>query len=349
MYPGVHATSLSDKPAHTPAISILLPAFDAAGTIDTALGSIRRQTETDWECVVVDDGSTDATVAVALRFAAADRRFVVLSAPHRGLVGALGAGVERCRGAVVARMDADDWMHRDRLRMQRAMLDAEPDLAAVGCHVRIFPRRHLGPGSRAYEAWLNRIDSPEGVRAEAFVECPIAHPTLMIRRHVLGALGYRDRGWPEDYDLLLRLLVAGHAVGVVPRRLHLWRDDPRRLSRTSPAYAVARFTACKAEFLAHGFLARSERYVLWGYGGTGRSIRRALAAHGKHPSHIVDVHPGRLGQRIHGAEVIPPAALVSLPRLPVIASVAGSAPRNEIRDYLTRIGLRELRDFVCAA
>jgi hypothetical protein len=76
--------------------------------------------------------------------------------------------------------------------------------------VRCFPRAALGAGMRAYEAWLASVDSPERVRREAFVECPVAHPTLAIRAELLRAFGYRDRGWPEDYDLLLRLLEAGH-------------------------------------------------------------------------------------------------------------------------------------------
>jgi glycosyltransferase involved in cell wall biosynthesis len=314
-----------------------------------SLASIRRQTLTDWQCVIVDDGSSDETLACARGFAAADRRFEVLAGPHRGLVGALNAGLARCRGDLVARMDADDLMRRDRLQVQREMLASDPDLAAVGSHVRIFPRHRLTWGLRAYESWLNGVDSPERIRAEAFVECPIAHPTLMIRRAVLSSFGYRDRGWPEDYDLVLRLLAAGHAIGVVPRRLHLWRDGPGRLSRTSPAYEVGRFTACKAEFLARRFLAASDRYVLWGYGSTGRALRRALVAHGKHPSHIVELHPGRLGKRIHAAPVVPPSALTGIKGSPIVVSVAGRGPRGEIRACLATMGFRELRDFVCAA
>ena len=83
--------------------------------------------------------------------------------------------------------------------------------------MRLFPRRGLSEGWCIYEGWLNSIDTPERVWQDAFVECPIAHPTLMMRREVLQALAYRDRGWPEDYDLLLRLLTQGYEVGVVPR------------------------------------------------------------------------------------------------------------------------------------
>jgi glycosyltransferase involved in cell wall biosynthesis len=332
-----------------PLVSILLPARDAAQTLGLSLKSIARQSFSDFECLVVDNGSRDSTPAVVRDFAQADARFRLVSEPERGIVRALNAGIAACRGRFVARMDADDVMHRERLRLQIAMLEARRELIAVGCHVRLFPRRALTDGMRAYESWLNAIDSPAGLRAEAFVECPIAHPTLMIRRNVLAELGYRERGWPEDYDLILRLLLAGHELGVVPRRLLGWRDGPARLSRTAPEYESERITECKAAFLSETFLRHSDEYVLWGYGDTGRVLSRALSAHGKKPAHIVELHPGRVGQRIAGARVISPSELGALPRRPLIVSVAGATPRRQIRTALFELGYEDTVDFVCAA
>ena len=332
----------------TPAVSILLPVFNARATLAACLRSIERQLEERWECVIVDDGSSDGTLALARAFAARDARFRVVATAHSGLVTALNTGLDRCRAPLVARMDADDVMHRARLGVQIAALSA-PGLAAVGSHVRLFPRRTLRDGWRAYEQWLNGIDSAQQVRDEAYIECPVVHPTLMIRRDVLAALRYRDCGWPEDYDLVLRLLGAGHEVGVVPRRLLAWRDSAARLSRTSGTYALDRLTACKAAFLADQFLAGVDTYVLWGHGGTGRALRRALVAHGKRPSHVVEVHPGRLGQTIHGAPVVAPEALRTITGRPVVVSVAGAGPRRQIREALTTMGFHETRDFVCAA
>jgi glycosyltransferase involved in cell wall biosynthesis len=332
-----------------PRVSVLLPVFDAADTLAACLRSIERQTLREWECVVVDDGSGDGSAAVARRFAAADARFRVAPGPHRGLVAALSRGLALCRAPLVARMDADDLMQRERLALQLAALEARPALAGVACRVRLFPRRALGPGMRAYESWLNGIDSPRRVREEAFVECPVAHPALALRTPLLRAFGYRERGWPEDYDLVLRLLAAGHEIDVVPRRLVAWRQGEDRLSRTSAVYAAARFTACKAHFLAQGLLAGSDQYVLWGYGGTGRALARALREHGKRPGAIVEVHPRRLGKRILGAPVIPPEALRERPPEPLLVSVAGAGPRAQIRAWLAGLGLRESVDYVCAA
>lgn len=332
-----------------PLVSILLPIWNAAATLPHCLQSVQRQTETCWQCVIVDDGSDDGSLAGAREMAAHDARFMVLTTPHRGVVAALNMGLAYCRGPLVARMDADDLMHRRRLAVQIQALREAPQLAAVGCHVRLFPRRHLRAGRRAYERWLNSIHSVRQVRQEAFVECPVAHPTLMIRRQVLLAFGYRDCGWPEDYDLILRLLSQHVAVGVVPQRLLSWRDHPQRLSRVDARYALERFAACKAAFLADYFLADTETYILWGYGSTGKALRRALLPYAKRPSYIVELHPGRLGNRIHHAPVIPPDALPQVPPHPVVVSVAGLTARREIRQCMADMGFIEGRDFVCAA
>jgi len=332
-----------------PAISVLVPAFNAARTLESALNSVRRQSDVDWECIVVDDGSTDETRALAAAFAREDARVRVVARNHGGIVAALQAGIAECRAPLVARFDADDLMSRQRLQLQRAALDQSPSIAAMGCHVRLFPRATLRERRIDYESWLRSMSTPAQVQREAFVECPIAHPSLMIRAKVLREFGYRDRGWPEDYDLVLRLLHSGQRIGVVPRRLLHWRDSAARLSRTSEAYSIAAFVECKAEFLARGFLAASDRYLLWGFGDTGKALANALARRGKHPAAIIELHPGRIGQLIRGVPVVAPGALPGLPSCPLLVSVAGLGPRREIRAALTAMGFHELSDYVCAA
>jgi glycosyltransferase involved in cell wall biosynthesis len=298
--------------------------------------------------VLLDDGSTDATATVARAAAAADPRILVTRRAHGGIVQALNAGLSLCRAPLVARMDADDLMHRHRLARQAAALAADPRLDAVGCHVRIFPRTGLTPRRREYEAWLNGIRDADDVARNAFVEGPVAHPSLMMRAG-LAATGYHECDWAEDYDFVLRALAAGRRIGMVPQRLLAWRDAPDRLSRRDARYAIPRFTACRAHFLALGFLCGHARYVLWGYGRTGRLLRGALAAHGHTPSHIVEIKRGRIGQTIHGAPVIAPDALPAVRGTPIVVSVAREGPRAEIRAALACMGFVERRDYFCAA
>ena len=330
-------------------MSVLLPVFDAAGTLPACLTSIARQSATDWECIVVDDGSSDGSDRIALERARSDSRFVVRREPHRGLVPALQIALECSRGRFVARMDADDLMHRRRLAEQAALLDAHDSWSGLGCHVRMFPRRGLGDGSRAYERWLNGITDADDVAREAWVECSLAHPTWMLRAESLRREPYREAGWPEDYDLLLRLLRRGEKLGVLPRRRLLWRQGTQRLSRLAAEYGSDRFTRCKAHHLARSFLADSREFALWGHGATGRTLKRELAAEGRRPALIVEVHPRRIGNRIDGVPVVAPQALRDERRLPLVVSVAGAGPRAEIRAALAAMGFVEGRDFVCAA
>lgn len=336
----------------TPRISILLPVWNAGRTLGTALRSLERQRESDWECVLVDDGSSDDSLDVARAFAARDPRVHVVPRAHEGLVAALNTGLNLCRAPLVARMDADDWMHRDRLALQCQLLDRAPDLDAVGSFVRCFPRSSLRAGSRRYEAWLQSLASPCEIWRDRFVECAVAHPTLVIRRERLAALAYRDLGWPEDFDLVLRLLAEGPRIGVVPRRLLGWRSGEDRTSRRDGRYALDRFTACRAHFLSRDYLNGTAEYVLWGHGPTARALRRALDSLGHRPAAIIEVHPRRLGQTIHGAPVLSVEELAANPnlrRLPLIASVSGALPRTQIRSALQSLGYRDGEDFVCAA
>ncbi|MBC8187501.1 MAG: glycosyltransferase family 2 protein [Proteobacteria bacterium] len=332
-----------------PEISVLLPVWNAGTTLPVCLRSIRRQTGVDWECILVDDGSSDTSLEIARSEAARDRRIEVVSRSHAGLVPTLNAGIERCRAPIIARMDADDWMHRDRLRLQTAMLRRNPNLDAVGCHPRCFPRRELRDGGRRYEAWLHSLVDAEMIWRERFIECPVAHPTLAIRRETLQEIPYRDRGWPEDYDLLLRLLRRGPCVGMIGKTLLGWRGGADRLSRKDPRYALDRFTACRAWHLHRDFLSAAPSYILWGHGPTGRALRRELETLGHRPEAIVEVHPRRIGNEIHGAQVIPPSDLIDQPPLPIIVSVAGAKPRDEIRGALRAMEFSEGDQFVFAA
>jgi len=332
-----------------PRVSVLLPVWNAEATLATALSSLARQTLQDWECLIVDDGSGDGSLSIASRFARADSRFRLIPRQHTGLVETLNSGIEACRAPLVARMDADDWMRSDRLERQANALDASPSLDAIGCFVRLFPRSALTDGRRAYEDWLGSLCDAETIWRERFIECPVAHPTLMIRQPRLSALRYRDHGWPEDWDLMLRLLRAGPTIGNVPIRLLGWRDRRDRLSRVDPRYELARFTECRAWHLHRDFLQGTTDYVLWGHGPTGRKLKRALAELGHHPSAIIDVHPRRIGNEIHGAPVVPPQWLSERAPSRLIISVAGKGPRGEIRSTLARTGFREGIDYVCAA
>src|SRR5437868_8877864 len=118
-------------------ISVLLPVRNASATLPEALASLHAQRGAPpVEIVCVDDASTDGTPALLGR----DARIKTVRGEGRGLVAALNLGLSHCRGDLIARMDADDVAHPDRLRLQAAQLEKDHSLGAVGSLIECFPR-----------------------------------------------------------------------------------------------------------------------------------------------------------------------------------------------------------------
>ena len=331
-------------------VSALLPVRDAAATLPAALASLQVQSRPLDQIVVVDDGSSDSTGTVARVAASRDRRIEVLTLPPEGLVSALNAGLARCSGDWILRMDADDLSHRRRLEGQLEIARQNPDLDVIGCQVRIFPRRQRLGGYRRYEDWLNGLLTHQEMVREIFVESPLAHPSVLLRRTTLAAAGgWEDRGWPEDYDLWLRLVGQGAHLGKAPEPLFLWRDHPGRLSRRDPRYRRLAFLQAKAHHLARGFLAGQPRLIIWGAGRVGGQLARLLEAEGRTVEVFVDVDPARTGGCRRGRPVIAPEEVPRYRDLPILAAVGSWGARQEIRARLRALGLHEGRDFIAVA
>ena len=337
-----------------PRVSVLLPVRDAAPTLSAALRSVLASRDIDLELVCVDDGSKDDTPRILDRCASGDPRVRVLHREPHGIVAALNAGLDSCRAPLVARMDADDEMHPERLARQRAALDGDAGLALVGCQVESFRDGGLAPGWRIYTEWVNGLVTEQQIAREAFIECPVPHPTWMFRRDAVKALGgYRDEPWPEDLDLLYRLFAKGLRVGKVAALLHRWRDHEARMSRLDPRYTREAFARVKARFIARIYPMPAA--VVWGAGRTGRRWVRLLEAEGLETRALIDIHPGRIGSRwrgipIHGPEQVGARAPGwRREGLRILVAVASRGARGEIRRELAAVGLTEGDDFLMVA
>jgi len=334
-----------------PVVSVLLPARNAAATVERAARSILEQRLGLLELLAIDDGSTDGTGEILRQVAASDRRMRVLEGGGRGLVAALTLGLNQARAPYIARMDADDESLPERLLRSVAALEAEPSLGAVGTQVEIFREdRPVSPNMKQYEGWLNSLTTPERLFQERFVESPLCHPSSMARREALSAVGgWEDGDFAEDYQLWLKLLHAGYRLKVLTPVLLRWRDGERRLTRTDPRYALERALALKARFLAKGLAAEPRKIAVWGAGRTGLTLMRFLRAEGLEISLLVDVSPRRVGQRIDGIPVIGLDAVPQPSGYHLVAAVGAQGARAQIRAFLEARGWAEGADFTCAA
>lgn len=338
----------------SPTISVLLPIFNGEKFLDECLASLLEQSFEDFEIVAVDDGSSDGSAEILKVWCSRDARIRVLTRPHSGLVEALNAGLSACRGELIARMDADDRVHPRRLELQAQAFEESPDLDVGASLVAHFPDETLREGLRIYENWLNSLVTHDQILRERFIESPIPHPAAMVRRSVLEeASGYREVGFPEDYDLWLRLAAAGKRFGKVPEELYFWRHHEARLTFTDPRYAVERFLACKAHHLTHGPLKGVDSVIVWGAGQTGRRLSKHLIRGGAQVTAFIDIDPSKIGgtlrnRPVHSPEDLPQLLEETTSRV-LVAAVSSRGARALIRQRLESFNLKETFDFWCAA
>jgi glycosyltransferase involved in cell wall biosynthesis len=180
-----------------------MPVYNAERYLAEAMESILGQRYGDFEFLIFDDGSTDRSLEI-IRSYQDPRIRLVRNQKNLGLVATLNRGLELARGAVVARMDADDVALPARLARQLALMEAEPAVVLLGSHVEVIDET-----GRRVTVW--RFPASDIlIRWTLLFECCFAHSAVMFRREAVRAAGgYTPGIGAEDYDLWVRLRSAG--------------------------------------------------------------------------------------------------------------------------------------------
>ena len=318
-----------------PAISVLLPVRNALPYLDASLRSLWRQTVTDFEVVAVDDGSTDGSGDALERAAERERRLRVFHTPPRGLPRALNEALGHARAPLLARHDADDLSHRQRFALQLQTLQASREVAVVGTRLRLFPAPQVGVGMRRWAAWHNALLTHESMKAERFIDSPLAHGTALMRRRWLERVrGWNERGWAEDLDLWMRLFEAGARFAKRTEVLYGWRQHRLSATRRDPRYRRDRFIALKLEALERGILAGHASLTLV---GVGESLARCMPVFNRR----------RRVRVLHAGRPTPGAVRAMDP--PVVLVFVSLVARDRWREALVNFGWVEDVDFVFIA
>jgi glycosyltransferase involved in cell wall biosynthesis len=270
------------------------------------------------------------------------------------VIAAANTGLAACTAPFIARMDADDHARPARLEKQAAYLETHPEVTAVSSLVKAFPDEDVREGYRIYIEWLNSLVSNEDIRREMFVESPLANPSIMMRSSWFQKMGgYHDYGWPEDYDLLLRMYLAGAEFAKVPEVLLEWRDHPDRITRTDGRYSVENFLRAKAHYLARGPLKDRDAVIVWGAGMMGRRLSKQLQNNHLPLAAFVDIDPKKIGRTRRGKPIIAPDDLLDwwgrYENPALLAAVGARGARGLIRDRLVKMGFVEGQDWWGAA
>jgi cellulose synthase/poly-beta-1,6-N-acetylglucosamine synthase-like glycosyltransferase len=230
-----------------PAVTVVIPAFNAAPFIGDALRSIREQTLKGVEVLVVDDASTDDTVREATRFAG-EMDLTVLTQPNAGPAAARNRGIQRARSRYCAFLDADDVMLPERLQAQLEMLAAEPDLGLVHTDLMTFDDRGvIHRTRRAFSEPCGGMVLDKLLLNNFITTSTVMAPTACLKE--VGMFG-ESRRVSEDFELWLRM-AARWKVGFIDQPLVQYRRRPGSLSDDKVLSAQCALDVVKQFWLEH--------------------------------------------------------------------------------------------------
>lgn len=206
--------------ATRPRVTVLMPVYNAERYLREAIDSILAQTFTDFELLLINDGSTDGSVSIIESY---DDPRIRLAHNERnlGLVPTLNKGIDLARGEYIARMDSDDVSMPERLEKQVAFMDANSDCSVVAAKI-----LQIDEDGRELGLWKGDAGAvtPQGICSRLPFVCCLAHPTVMARTSILQAYRYNPaRRHVEDYDLWLRLCADGRKIEKLDEQLLRYR------------------------------------------------------------------------------------------------------------------------------
>ncbi len=200
-----------------PAITVLMPVYNAERYVAEAVESILKQTFTGFEFIIINDGSSDRSLEILQHYARIDPRIRLISRENRGLIRTLNEGLELANAPLVARMDADDVAYPNRFFLQKQFMDQNPNVVCLGGYFEI-----IDEDGRALTLLEVPLDD-QSIQEEILKgHAAITHPAAMLRLSIVKQVGgYREAfKAAEDLDLWLRLGEAGQLANIPYRVLH---------------------------------------------------------------------------------------------------------------------------------
>jgi len=329
-----------------PKVTVLLPFFNAEATLERAITSIAHQTFNDFECILIDNNSTDLGTDIAAGWLKKDKRFILISEKKQGPAWASNTGYEASIGRYIARMDADDWSYPDRLEKQVKFLDEHPDFGAVGGLVEHVGHSELTKGFERYVSWSNSIRDYHDISNRRFIELPVVNPSAMWRREVVEEYGlYRSGDFPEDYEMWLRWLGAGVKVHKLSEVVLKWYDSDHRLTRNHSSYRDKAFYEIKSKFLAEWLAKHNQHHpevAIWGASRISRRRARMLLTYGIDICCYIDIKRSRDLDKpvLYYSEIPDPEKIF------ILTYIKQMNARDEIQSFLHSRGFIEGKNYL---
>jgi len=218
-----------------PKVSVVMSVYNGERYLREAVESILNQTFTDFEFIIIDDGSTDSTWQILTAYAMRDPRIVLIrNEKNVGLTKSLNKGLALARGEYIARQDADDVSLPQRLERQVAFLDNHAEFALVGCRPLLIDKAGNTSSIKQVPTDWNVL------RAALLIENVLCHGSVVLRRVCLETVGFYREFFraAQDYDLWLRI-IEQYPVANLAEPLYRLREHPGSVNRVRWAEQVA--------------------------------------------------------------------------------------------------------------
>ena len=312
-----------------------MPVRNAEAFLNSCLDSIIEQDYTHWELIVVNDYSTDNTPRILDQYTANDTRIKYFNnSKTPGIIPSLQLASSKCQGQFITRMDADDLMSKDKLRLLHSRLIKQgKGHIAVGL-VSYFSESNLGEGYKKYADWLNKLVLNESCFEDIYKECVIPSPNWMMFIEEFQFIGgFNEYVYPEDYDFCFRLRAHNLKVSGVDSITHQWRDHQSRASRNDPNYLDNRFIDFKCQKFIEYDYKNDYPLVLWGAGKKAKAVASKLTE--KYiPIVWITNNSKKIGHNIYNIPIKDVSILQDLEYYYCINLVAQPQSKKEILEFL---------------
>jgi len=326
-----------------PALSVVLPFFNAEKTLKAATKSILDQTFRDFELLLINNNSTDESLQIAQTLSKADRRIHILNESKAGVANAMNCGLKNARAPFIARMDADDVAYPKKLEKQYNYLKANPTIDFIGSEVEYVPYISENKGFRRFVDWANSFHTSEEIALKQFIEIPVINPTIFFRRELFEKYGgCRDGNFPEDYEMQLRYLSKGIKMAKLTEKQLEWHDYSTRLTRTDKRYSTEAFFQTKA-FYFKKWSEQHNRFHpniwVWGAGRKTRQRSANLVKHGLNIAGYIDIKKTK-PDAIFYKDLPQPGKFF------IVSMVSNTGAGEKIKEFLLHQNYREGKDFI---
>jgi len=330
---------------HTPLVSILIPFKNSGAYFAECLMSILDQSYSQWEVLAINDHSSDHSLDIAKRYVSKDSRIQVHNNQAEGIIEGLRSAYAKSRGNLITRMDSDDIMTPNKLKvMVDSLLNRGKGHLAVG-QVKYFSERGISDGYERYEKWLNKLTVTGDNYSEIYKECVVPSPCWMAYREDLDSCGaFESDRYPEDYDLTFRFYEKGLKCIPCHQVLHQWRDYDLRTSRTSEHYAQNYFLEIKLHYFLRLEYDPTRPLTIWGAGNKGKEIAKCLQKRSIDFYWLCD-NPKKIGKEIYGKKMLHYSKLEELINPQSIVTVANEEAQATIRNYFVKLGQKHSSDY----